>query len=81
MKWEDIKKSFKEEPGAASKAHRRPLDHSLVQFIEALAIADARRDHLALSDPITRQEAGGQRVWQAGASTNDAGSHLREILD
>jgi hypothetical protein len=81
MRWEDIKKSFKEEPGAASMAHRRHLDHSLVQFIEALAIADARRDHLALIDPITRQKAGGQRVWQAGASTNDASSHLREILD
>jgi hypothetical protein len=81
MRWSDIKKSFKEELGAASKAHRRPLDHSLVQFIEALAIADARRDHLALSDPITRQEAGAQRVCQAGASTNDTSSHLREILD
>jgi hypothetical protein len=30
----------------------RPLDISLIQFVEALAIADARRDHLALSDPI-----------------------------
>jgi hypothetical protein len=81
MKWADIKKSFKEEPGGVSKTHWRPLDQSLVQFIEALAIADARRDHLALSDPITRHEAGGQQAWLAGASTNDASSHLREILD
>jgi hypothetical protein len=81
MRWSDIKKSFKEEPGAASKAPRRPLDHSLVQFIEALAIVDARRDQLALSDPITRQEAGAQRVRQAGALINDMSSHLREILD
>jgi hypothetical protein len=81
MRWSDIKKSFKEELGAASKAPRRPLDHSLVQFIEALAIADARRDHLALSDPITRQEAGAQRVRQAGALINVMSSHLREILD
>jgi hypothetical protein len=59
MRWADIKKKFKEKPGAASKTHRRPLDQSLVRFIEALAVADARRDHLALSDPITRQETGG----------------------
>src|SRR5208337_3095246 len=28
-----------------------------------------------------KQEASGQRVWQAGASTNDACSHLCKILD
>ena len=50
----NIKSNLGDERGAhpTSKARMRPLDISLIQFVEALAIADARRDHLALSDPI-----------------------------
>ncbi len=64
------------------KARAKPVDMSLIQFVEALAIADARRDYLALNDPIARKEAGGgRRTLQAGVSTHDARSRLRKILD
>ena len=58
------------------------LDPSLVQFVEALAIADARRDHLAFNPPPPEQEAiDGTRKLQAGVSKNDARRRLRKILD
>ena len=81
MEWPDIEQDLRDQLGAASKPDLRPLDRSLVQFIEALAIADARRDHIALSETITRHEARGQRAGRAGAQTNDACGHLRKILD
>jgi hypothetical protein len=60
----------------------RPLDPDIIRFVEALAIADARRDHLAAAqttaidgrtakDPSSKVED----------STNDSRSHLRSILD
>jgi hypothetical protein len=78
----DIKINRGNERGTSSKARAKPLDISLIQFVEALAIADARRDYLALNDPIARKEtAGGHRTLQAGVSTHDARSRLRKILD
>jgi hypothetical protein len=78
----DIKINRGNERGASFKARAKPLDMSLIQFVEALAIADARRDYLALNDPIARKEAaGGRRTLQAGVSTHDARSRLRKILD
>jgi hypothetical protein len=60
----------------------RPLDPEMIRFVEALAIADARRDHAAAA----HTRAIGGRVAkdlssQAEASTNDSRSHLRSILD
>jgi hypothetical protein len=60
----------------------RPLNPEIIRFVESLAIADARRDHLAAAqttaidartakDPSSRVED----------STNDSRSHLRSILD
>lgn len=78
----DIKINRGNERGASSKARAKPLDISLIQFVKALAIADARRDYLALSDPIARkQPADGCRTLQAGASTHDARGRLCKILD
>jgi hypothetical protein len=78
----DTKINRGNERGASIKARAKPLDMSLTQFVEALAIADARRDYLALNDPIARKEAaGGRRTLQAGVSTHDARSRLRKILD
>jgi hypothetical protein len=80
MRWADIKKRRTNESGA-SGPDPRPLDLSLVQFVEALAVADARRDHLDLSDAVTRRETGGLGALQAGGSAHGARSHLRKILD
>jgi hypothetical protein len=60
----------------------RQLDPGIIRFVEALAIADARRDHLAAAKTTSvRDEAAGNQRSQTGASTNDARSHLRPILD
>lgn len=66
----------------SSKSSLMPLDPSLVQFVEALAIADASRDHLAFNPPPPEQEAvDGSRTMQAGASNNDSCRRLRKIFD
>lgn len=68
--------------GVSSESHATPLDVSLVRFVEALAIADARRDHLALGvPPLDRETVDGSRTLQAGASNNDARRRLRKIFD
>jgi hypothetical protein len=70
------------EPGniASRIVAMRPLDPELVKFVETLAIADAKRDHFALSGPALKRipDAAGTR---AGSSTNDTRSHLRTIFD
>ena len=70
------------EPGniASRIVAMRPLDPELVKFVETLAIADAKRDHFALSGPASKRipDAAGTR---AGSSTNDTRSHLRTIFD
>jgi hypothetical protein len=70
------------EPGniASRIVAMRPLDPELVKFVETLAIADAKRDHFALSGPASKRipDAAGTRT---GSSTNDARSHLRTIFD
>ena len=60
----------------------RQLDADLIRFVEALAIADARRDHLAEAHaPSARDHTAKNSRSQTGASTNDPRSHLRPILD
>jgi hypothetical protein len=58
----------------------RPLDPDLLKFVETLAIADAKRDHSALSSPAPKRlpDAAGTR---AGSSTNDTRSHLCKVFD
>ncbi|HMA73238.1 MAG TPA: hypothetical protein VKP67_17405 [Xanthobacteraceae bacterium] len=59
-----------------------PLDPDIIRFVEALAIADARRDHLTAAQTTAID---GRAVTdfsaQVEASTNDSCSHLRSILD
>jgi hypothetical protein len=66
--------------GASRTVALRPLDLELVKFVETLAIADAKRDHFALSGPAPKRipHAAGTR---AGSSTNDTRSHLCTIFD
>jgi hypothetical protein len=58
----------------------REVDPVLVKFVEALAIADARRDHLAMNGPASKQNPDAVST-SAGLSTNDARSHLCTIFD
>jgi hypothetical protein len=48
--------------GATSPRRLLPLDPDLVRFIEALAVADARRDHLAADQAITAGNSTGREV-------------------
>ena len=60
----------------------RPLDPDIIRFVEALAIADARRDHLAaVQTTAIDGRAATDLSSQVEASTNDSCSHLRSILD
>ena len=60
----------------------RWLGADLIRLIEALAIADARRDHLSAAQAaLKRDGAANDLSSQTGASTNDPRSHLRPILD
>lgn len=65
---------------AARTVAMRPLDPELLKFVETLAIADAKRDHFALSSPAPKRipDAAGTR---AGSSKNDTRSHLCKIFD
>jgi hypothetical protein len=59
----------------------RPLDPDMIRFVEALAIADARRDHFAAAQMTTIDGRAANDLSQAKVSTNDSRSHLRSILD
>ena len=60
----------------------RPLDPDIIRFVEALAIADARRDHLTAAQTTAIDgRAATDLSLQVEASTNDSCSHLRSILD
>lgn len=70
------------EPGnsASGNVALRQLDPALIKFVETLAIADAKRDHLALSGPASKRIPDAASTW-AGSSTNDTRSHLCTIFD
>ncbi len=57
-------------------------DNALAKFVEALAIADARRDHLREREPLTKchLDAVNSRCRSNGVH-DEARSHLRQILD
>jgi hypothetical protein len=60
----------------------RPLDPDIIRFIEALAIADARRDHLAAAQTMAIDgRTAKDPSSEVEDSTNDSRSHLRSILD
>jgi hypothetical protein len=58
----------------------RELDPVLIKFVETLAIADARRDHLAMNGLVSKQNPDAAST-SAGLSTNDARRHLCTIFD
>ena len=58
------------------------IDPALVKFVEALAIADARRDHLFESERLMKNHldaAGEKRI--SGGVQDEARSNIRPVLD
>jgi hypothetical protein len=80
MKNAEIMKGTELGNSASENVALRQLDPALIKFVEALAIADARRDHLASSGLASKgnHDAASTR---AGSSTNDARSHICTIFD
>jgi hypothetical protein len=58
------------------------IDPALIKFVEALAIADARRDHLFESERLMKNhlDAAGERRINNGIR-DEARSDLRSVLD
>lgn len=63
-------------------ANQREVDLALVKFVEALAIADARRDHLCENERLvaTHTDAAGEKRF-SGDVQDEAGSNLCSVLD
>ena len=82
MKRVEERKRRDSEGGRPQAPAMRPLDPDIIRFVEALAIADARRDHLgaAQTTAIDARTAKDPRS-QVEDATNDSRSHLRSILD
>ena len=80
MKQAEITKGTEPRNSASEDVALRQLDPVLIKFVEALAIADARRDHLASSGLAAKRnhDAAGT---SAGSSTNDARSHICTIFN
>jgi hypothetical protein len=60
----------------------REIDPALVKFVEALAIADARRDHIFENERLMKNHldaAGEKRI--SGGVQDEARSNLCSVLD
>jgi len=80
MKQAEITTGTKPGNSASGNVALRQLDPVLIKFVEALAIADARRDHLVSSGLASKRTHDAASTW-AGSSTNDARSHLCTVFD
>ena len=68
--------------GASWRATSGELDPALIKFVEALAIADARRDHLFASERLMKHhlDAAGEKRISNGIRDEIHGN-LRSVLD
>jgi hypothetical protein len=78
MKPTGKRKEFKAATSAQAPALRQ-LDADLIRFVEALAIADAKRDHLATT-ALLRDGAARNPGSQTAASTDDPCCNLQIAL-
>jgi hypothetical protein len=79
MKRARMREVFHRAPRCATS---REIDPALIKFVEALAIADARRDHLFESERLMRNHldaAGEKRI--SGSIQNETRSNLCSVLD
>jgi hypothetical protein len=68
--------------GAVDRVTRSEADFALIKFVEALAIADARRDHLFESERLMKNhlEAAGEKRISDGIRDETRGD-LCSVLD
>jgi len=79
MKRAKMREVFHRAPQCATL---REIDSALVRFVEALAIADARRDHLFENERLTKDHldaAGEKRI--SGSVQDETRSNLCSVLD
>lgn len=82
MKEAEIRKTPQLERGASRRATPRELDLALLEFVEALAIANARRDHLILSGLAATSDLDVANIDHTNEiNKNEARSDLRSVLD
>jgi len=79
MKRAKMKRVFHDAPRCATS---REIDPALIKFVEALAIADARRDHLLESERLmkNRFDAASEKLI-SGSVQDEARSDLCSVLD
>lgn len=79
MKRRRISESFHRAPQGATSLE---IDLALIEFVEALAIADARRDHLRESERLMKNhlDAAGEKRIGSGILDETRGN-LRWVLD
>ena len=67
---------------ASWRATSSEIDPALIKFVEALAIADARRDHLFESERLMKNHLGpaGEKRISSGIR-DETRSDLRSVLD
>ena len=66
----------------SQRASSREIDPALINFVEALAIADARRDHLFESERLMKNhlDAAGEKRISSGPKDETRGN-LCSVLD
>jgi hypothetical protein len=67
--------------GGTDACALRQLDQDVVRFVEALAIADARRDHLAAMRQASTIQGAEETPSSQTEARHDSRSHLRPLLD
>jgi hypothetical protein len=79
MKRRRISKSFHRAPQGATSPE---MDLALIEFVEALAIADARRDHLLESERLMKNhlDAASEKRISSGVM-DETRSNLHSVLD
>ena len=79
MRRRRISEPFRRSPQGATSAE---IDLALIELVEALAIADARRDHLRESERLMKNhlDAAGEKHISSGVLDETRGN-LRSVLD
>jgi hypothetical protein len=80
MRRRRISEPFRRSPQGATSAE---IDLALIELVEALAIADARRDHLRESERLMKNhlDAAGEKHISSGVLLDETRGNLRSVLD
>jgi hypothetical protein len=77
MKRARMREVFHRAPRCATSPE---IDPALIKFVEALAIADAKRDHLFESERLMKHHAAGEKRI-CSSIQNETRSNLCSVLD